>query len=153
MKWTKNGEDFSTETQITVQLAENAEYAAVFEEDPDWQNPVLDYVGKYKCGKIVALVECSGNDAAQILIERNRSKKTVCWSITGSLDADTLTIRYSGCTKANVVYDDKGEVQSADLEYENGTGTIVFGDGAFTWHEDQSDSGEEMVFQWVSESD
>ncbi|MBO4677283.1 MAG: hypothetical protein J5633_07040 [Oscillospiraceae bacterium] len=153
VKWTKNGEDFSTDTQITLQLAENAEYAAVFEEDPDWRNPVLDYAGKYKCGKTTAQVESSGSDAAQIFIERSSGRKTVCWSITGSLDTDTMTIRYSGCTKANVVYDDKGEIQSADPEYENGTGTIVFGDGAFTWHEDQSESGEELVFQRVSEGD
>ena len=31
VKWTKNGEDFSTEPQITLLLDESAEYIAVFE--------------------------------------------------------------------------------------------------------------------------
>ena len=34
VKWTKNGEDFSTEEQITVLLDESADYIAVFEEEP-----------------------------------------------------------------------------------------------------------------------
>ena len=34
--------------------------------------------------------------------------------------------------------------------YEDGTGTIVFGeDGSFTWHEDQSEYGTDMVFEWL----
>ena len=33
VKWTKNGEDFSTEAQVTLLLDESAEYVAVFEED------------------------------------------------------------------------------------------------------------------------
>ena len=41
VKWTKNGEDFSTEPVVSVQLDESADYVAVFEEDPDWQNPVM----------------------------------------------------------------------------------------------------------------
>ncbi len=39
VKWTKNGEDFSTEPQISVLLDESADFIAVFEEDPDGQNP------------------------------------------------------------------------------------------------------------------
>lgn len=33
VKWTKNGEDFSTEPQVTVLLEESADYVAVFEAD------------------------------------------------------------------------------------------------------------------------
>lgn len=153
VKWTKDGEDYSTETQITVLMTENAEYTAVFEADPDWENPVLNYVGKYRCGGILAMVESSGGDAAQISLEQISGKETLSWNITGRLNADTLTIRYSGCTKTHVVTDDNGEIQSAVFDYENGTGTVVFGDGAFTWHEDQSDTGTELVFQRLSESD
>lgn len=32
VKWTKDGEDYSTDAQITVELAESADYVAVFEE-------------------------------------------------------------------------------------------------------------------------
>jgi hypothetical protein len=35
VKWTKNGEDYSTEPVITVQLEESADFVAVFEEESD----------------------------------------------------------------------------------------------------------------------
>ena len=47
-----------------------------------------------------------------------------------------------------IVYDGNGEEQSREPVYEDGAGTITFnGDGGFTWHEDQSESGEDMVFE------
>ena len=42
VKWTKNGEDLSTEPVITELLEESADYVAVFEEDPDWQDAAQD---------------------------------------------------------------------------------------------------------------
>lgn len=39
IKWMKDGEDFSTEPVITVFLEESADFVAVFEGDPDEQNP------------------------------------------------------------------------------------------------------------------
>ena len=64
-----------------------------------------------------------------------------------------MTIEYTGCTKSVITYDEDGEVASQEPEYEGGTGTIVFGDdGTFTWHEDQSESEEDLVFEFVSES-
>ena len=151
VKWTKNGEDFSTEPQITLQLDESAEYIAVFEEDPDWQNPVMNYVGDYQCGRAHAVVECFGSDEAWITIKWGGSAWELArWIIVGKLDTDTLTVNYSGASKANLVYDDEGEVKSEESVYDDGTGTITFHeDGTFTWHEDQSEYGEDMVFEWV----
>ena len=52
--------------------------------------------------------------------------------------------------KQRLLYDDKGEVKSEEPEYEDGTGTVTFNDdGTFTWHEDQSVYGTDMVFEWV----
>ena len=49
-----------------------------------------------------------------------------------------------------IIYDENGEVKSQEPEYEDGSGTIVFGDdGTFTWHENQSESGDDMVFEWI----
>ena len=151
VKWTKNGEDFSRETEITVLLDESADYIAVFEEDPDWQNPVMNFVGEYQCGRAHAKVECFGSEDAWITIEWGSSARELTrWILVGRLDTDTLTIAYSGGTKSAVVYDDNGEVKSDDTEYTDGTGTIVFhGDGTFTWQEDQSERAEDMVFEWL----
>ena len=149
VKWTKNGEDFSTEPQFTALLDESAEYVAVFEEDPGWQNPVMNFIGEYQCDRAHATVMCSGFEDAWITIQWGSSAwELTQWDIFGTLNTDTLTINYSGCTKSNIVYDDNGEVKSQEPEYEGGTGTIVFNDnGTFTWHEDQSESGEDMVFE------
>ena len=151
VKWTKNGEDFSTEPVITVLLDESADFVAVFEEDPGWQNPVMNFVGNYQSGRAHALVECSGYEDAWITIEWGGSAWELArWYIFGRLDTETLTVAYSGVTKSIVTYDDSGEIVSQEPEYENGTGTITFNnDGTFTWHEDQSAYGTDMVFEWV----
>ncbi len=154
VKWTKNGEDFSTEPQITLLLDESADYVAVFEEDPGWQNPVMNFCGNYQCDRARATVECLGYDEAWITIEWGSSAWELArWDIVGPLDTDTLTINYSGVTKSIVTYDDNGEIKSQEPEYEDGTGTITFhNDGTFTWHEDQSAYGDDMVFEWISAS-
>ena len=151
MKWTKNGEDFSTDAQITVLLDESADFVAVFEEDPGWQNPVMNFIGDYQCDRASAHVECFGFDEAWITIQWGSSAWELAqWDIVGRLDPDTLTISYSGCTKSIVVYDNNGEVKSQEPEYEDGSGTIVFReDGSFVWHEDQSESGADLVFEWL----
>ena len=148
VKWTKNGEDFSTQPQITLVLDESAEYLAVFEEDPNWQNPVMNFVGEYQCDQAHAQIECFGYDEAFITIERDGdARETTRWIIVGKLDTDTLTIHYSGASKADFVYDETGEVESEESVYDDGAGSIVFhDDGTFTWHEETSASGEDMVF-------
>ena len=151
VKWTKNGEDYSTDAQITVELDESTDFVAVFKEDPDYQNPIMNFVGEYQCDRAHAKVEPFGNDQAWILIEWAGSVSEVAqWDIVGSLDTETLTITYKDSTKSHVTYEESGDAVSQEMEYENGTGTIVFGtDGTFTWHEDQSETGQDMVFEWV----
>ena len=151
VKWTKNGEDYTTEPQFTATLDESAEYVAVFEEAPNWQNPVMNFVGEYQCGRAHATVECFGYDEAWITIDWGSSASELTrWIIVGQLDTETLSIRYSGSSKTNLVFDSEGEVSSEESVYDDGTGTVVFAeDGSFTWHEDLSESGEDMVFQWI----
>jgi len=155
VKWTKNGEDFSDQPQITVLLDESADFVAVFEADPDWQNPVMNFIGEYQCDMAHALVECFGDEEAWITIEWGSSAWELArWTIVGRLDIETLTIEYSGCSKVIVTTGEDGETESEEMVYGDGTGTIVFNDdGSFTWHEDQSESGEDMVFEWVPVED
>ena len=150
VKWQKDGQDFSNEAQITVELTESADFVAVFEEDPDWQNPVMNFVGNYQSGRARATVECWAKDEAWITIEWGGSAWELArWLIAGKLDTDTLTITYEGSSKYNVTYDDNGEVKNEEQVYGDGTGTIVFHDGGFTWHEDQSEYGQDLEFEWV----
>ena len=123
----------------------------MFEEDADWQNPVMNFVGEYQSGRAHALVECLGSDEAWITIEWGGSAWQLArWDIIGRLDTETLTVAYSNVTKSILTYDDGGELVTQEPEYEDGSGTITFhDDGTFTWHEDQSESGEDMLFEWV----
>ena len=149
VKWTKNGEDFSTEPVITLLLDESADYIAVFEEDPDWQNPVTDYAGDYQCDRARATVETFGFDEAFVTVEwANSASEVTRWYLSDRFDPETRTVTYDGGTKVNLTFDGEGEVTNEDRIYDDGTGTIVFDeDGTFTWHEDQSDKGEDMVFE------
>ena len=151
VKWTKDGEDYSTDPVITVLLEESADFVAVFEEDPDWQNPVMNVIGEYQCDRAHAKVECSGYSDAVITIEWGGSASEMArWDIIGPFDMETMTVDYEGAAKTIVVFNDDGSVKSEEMEYGDGTGTITFNnDGTFTWHEDQSESGEDMVFEWA----
>ena len=124
---------------------------AVFEEDPDWQNPVMNFVGEYQCDRAHAVVECSGYEDAWITIDwAGSAAEYAHWDISGRLDPETLTIEYFGCAKSHLTYDENGEIVSQEQEYGDGTGTIVFKeDGTFTWHEDQSETGDDLVFEWL----
>lgn len=155
VKWTKDGKDFSTDAQITVLLDESADYAAVFEEDPDWQNPVMNFVGKYQCDRAQASVECLGYEDAVVTIDwAGSAAEAAHWDISGRMDPETLTIEYMGCAKSYVTYDENGDIVSQEQEYGDGTGTIVFHeDGTFTWHEDQSETGDDLVFEWLPVED
>ena len=149
VKWTRNGEDFSTEPQITVLIDESADFVAVFEEDPDWQNPVMNFVGKYQCERANAKVECFGYDEALVNIDWGGSAwETAHWTIIGPLDTETLTISYEGAGKSILTYGEDGEIANQEDVYGDGTGTITFNaDGTFIWHEDQSEYGTDMVFE------
>lgn len=155
VKWTKNGEDYSTDAQITVRLDESAAYVAVFEEDPGWQNPVMNFVGEYQSERANAKVECFGYDEALINIDWGGSAwETAHWTIIGPLDTETLTISYEGTGKSILTYGEDGEIANQEDVYGDGTGTITFNaDGTFTWHEDQSEYGTDMVFELIPVED
>ena len=148
VKWTKNGEDFSTEAQITVLLDESADFIAVFEEDPDYVSPASLLAGEYQCGRAHAVVDSYGVEDIWINIDWGSSaSEMVHWSLVGLLDPDTMTIEYENCPRQIIVYDDKGEIVSEETDAEDCSGTVVFGDGTFTWHDDKSEYEEDLVFE------
>ena len=147
VKWTKNGEDFSTEPQITAALKESTDFVAVFEEDPDWQNPVMNVVGEYQSGNARATIECFGADEALITIELESTDGLTRWFMFGRLNDEGDAIDYYDGNIASLFVDENGEVKSEETEYNDGTGTLRFAeDGGFTWHDDRSELGSDLVF-------
>ena len=153
---TVKGEDFSlaekllNEGVFTVEQFQAAMVIAGYGEEEEGQNPVMNWVGDYQCDRASAHVECEGTDSARIKIHWGSSAwEATEWVIVGKLDLDTLTIAYTGASKTNVTWDEAGNVVSEEVEYADGTGTIVFDEGtSFTWHEDQAER-EDMVFEWL----
>ena len=150
VKWMKDGEDYSDQATITLELSETMDLLALFAFDEDGQNPVMNFIGPYVCDRARALVEAEGNDVARITIEWGGSAWELArWVITGIFDEDTRTVDYADCVLSTVTYGDDGEVKSEVVEYEDGTGRIVFDDaGSFTWHDDMSER-DDMVFEWA----
>ncbi|MCR5793719.1 MAG: SH3 domain-containing protein [Solobacterium sp.] len=144
-KWTMNGEDFSEEEEITVELTENADFTAVFSFGPeDSRNPVMNFIGDYVCDRARALVEADGTENARITIEWADSASSLGkWVMSGRFDPETLTLEYDNCVRSFVEYNESGEIANETVEYENGTGKIVFAEGpAFTWHSDSDEHGD-----------
>ena len=144
------GEKLLDEGVFTVQQYLDAMAAAGYEEEDEGQNPVMNWIGRYSAGRPWAEVECYGKDSARILIHWSSSYAEYTeWEIIGKLDPDTLTIRYTDAVKKTITYTDE-ETFTETVDYEDGTGTIVFDQGtSFTWHEDQSEDGGDLVFRWA----
>ena len=150
-RWMLNGAEHSNEAQITVEVTENTELIAVFEfaGGEDGQNPVMNVIGEYASDRAKARVECEGDEDARITIEWGGSDAGLArWVMSGRLDTDTMTVEYDNCVKTIVTYGEDGKIAGETTEYENGTGSIVFGeDNTFTWKSGQPDE-EEMFFEW-----
>ena len=119
--------------------------------EEDGQNPVMNFVGEYQSDRASAMVECGEGSSAIIHIHWGGSAwDSAEWVIVGELDTETLTISYTGAIKTFVTRNDQGIIEKEEVAYEDGTGTIVFNeDGTFTWHEDQSEYGQDMVFEFL----
>ena len=150
VKWTKDGEDYSTDPVIRLDLTESASFTAVYDFVIDGQNPVMNFIGRYVSGRANALVEAEGDDGAFVTIEWGGSAKEMARRVmSGSFDEDTLTMEYADCVKTIVTSGEGGVVEKEVTEYENGTGRIVFdGFGNFSWQGDQSEI-EDLEFEWA----
>ncbi len=153
VKWTKDGEDFSTDAQITVLLDETAEYIAVFETDENYQDPVEPFKGEYRgkegqCERASASVFANGDGTALINIQWGSSADSArVWVMSGKLDTETMTLTYNDCSVTDVTYNSNGETEDEVADHYDGTGTIVFNDdGTFIWNDDQ-DEYDDLTFE------
>ena len=152
VKWTKDGEDFSTDEAMTFEITESCDLVAVFEKDEDWVNPLLDYDGNYQADRATAMVQSMAEEGGFVIIDWADSAETLArWTIYGVLDTETLTLQYEGSSKEILTFNEGGEVTETITEYEDGTGYILFNSDSlgFVWHDDQSE-GEDLAFEWVS---
>ena len=148
VKWTKDGADFSEEALLTLELAESAEYIAVFEPDEKWAAASEAISGEYVCDRAQAQVDIHDSSAFVAIQWGGSATEMASWVIMGDIDPETLTVEYTDAMKSQFTYKEDGSVEEEIVEYSDGTGTITFKeDGSgFTWHDDKSD-GEDLVFE------
>ena len=118
--------------------------------EEDGQNPVMNFVGVYGCGRATMLVEADGMDGAKVTVTWGSSaSENSQWIMTGPFDPETLTIRYSDCVRTDFVWNEQGEVETETVVYENGEGTITFTEGeslSLVWDDAQEQIASDMVF-------
>lgn len=130
-------------------------FEAEAEAESDGQNPVMNYIGDYACGRAAVHIECDGTEGAKISISWSDSAAEHDeWEMTGTFDAETKTVSYDNCVCKHITY------KSADDEnpdvitvYENGKGTITFaedGSLSLTWQDEEQHCADDMVFEYAS---
>lgn len=105
---------------------------------------VSDFSGSYAAGRASAEISCGEDGSVSIVVRWGSSAwTTAIWTMSGKLDFETMTLEYSDCVKKTETYGDSGELESAEISFENGSGRFVFGVDmkTVTWYDDNSDFG------------
>lgn len=118
--------------------------------EEDGQNPVMNYVGPYVCGRAYVVVTAEGNDGASAVVTWSSSAwEHSTWTMSGTFDEKTLTFEYNDGIRTDYVYGEDGEVASQEDVYTDGHGTMVFSEGdelSMTWQDDKENVAQDMVF-------
>lgn len=144
--------------QETEQKAETPAEETPAEEaaSEDGQNPVMNFVGVYSASRANMLVEAEGAENAKITVTWAGSAwEQAKWVMSGSFDADTLTVAYSNGTLTELTYKSNGEVDTETVTYEDGTGRIIFHpeDNTITWEDDKAHVADGLVFEFSPAAD
>ena len=118
------------------------------------QNPVMNYVGNYVCGRACILIGATdeNNGADAIVTWSSSAAENSTWVMSGTFDPETLQFEYHDCVKTDYVYKEDGEVESQEEVFTGGHGFMTFTDGdpiTLTWQEDQEHAADDMVFEYA----
>ncbi len=118
------------------------------------QNPAMNYVGNYVCGRAAILIgatdEENGMDA--IVTWSSSAAENSTWVMSGTFDSETLQFEYRDCVKTDYVYGEDGNVASQEEVFTGGHGIMTFVEGdplTLTWQEDQEHAADDMVFEYA----
>ena len=149
-KWTLNGEEYSTDEQITLAVTEDADLIAVFESasSDDGQNPVMNFVGWYSSARPIVFVECEGDDGARFTVTWSGSAwESSEWTMSGVFDEETLSVSYANARRTDRAFGEDGEIVSEKLVYENGSGSFRFSEGdTLRWEDETEHMADDIVF-------
>jgi hypothetical protein len=117
----------------------------------------MNFVGTYapeirSAAKPLMLVECKGADSAAVTVMWPVSNGEVnCWTMTGKLDTETLTVDYTDGVHKTLLYGEDGKIASETGIYENGKGRVIFQQtpNTVTWIDEQDHVADELSFAFV----
>ena len=118
------------------------------------QNPIMNYVGGYACGRAYIVIGATdeSNSANAIVTWSSSAAENSAWVMSGTFDPETLQFEYHDCVKTDYVYNENGEVDSQKEVYTGGHGFMTFKDGdplTLTWQDDQEHAADDMVFEFA----
>lgn len=139
----KPATDDKTEETTTTQTTDTA---ATTEEDG--QNPVMNVIGPYVNDRATVFVEANGMEGARVIVTwANDVNSQNQWLMTGDFDSATQTITYTDAVQVTRTYGEDGSITAETEVYNNGTGSIVFGEGGtLTWQDDTGHVADGLVF-------
>lgn len=125
------------------------EPATVVETDePDEDNPVMNFVGPYFCEGCSIFIEAAGSKTCKATITWSQNASEMSeWHMSGLFDTETLSFKYEDCVKTKYVYGDDGLITSTETVFENGTGSIAFTEEyVLSWIDDTEHPADGMLF-------
>lgn len=123
-------------------------------EPDDGQNPVMNFVGTYVCGRAAIAIGATDqeNGASATVTWSSSAAENSEWTMSGTFDPEKLQFEYHDCVRTDYVYGEDGEVSSQEEVYTGGHGFMFFTDDplSLTWQDDAEDAGKDMVFEYAS---
>lgn len=114
----------------------------------DGQNPVMNFIGNYYCGRAELNVEPDGANGAKITVSWGSSYDTkAVWSMTGIFNEETTSVSYNNGFKKMVTYNEKGDIVKEEVLSTDLKGVFVFSYDGVTWDEYNENIAENMVFK------
>jgi hypothetical protein len=122
----------------------------------DGQNPVMNYVGNYVCGRASVLIgaEDEKDGASASVTWSSSAAENSTWEMTGIFDPEEKRFEYHDCVRTDFVYKEDGSVDKQTEVYTGGHGFMFFDDSGdkltMTWQDDQEDVAKDMVFEFAT---
>lgn len=122
--------------------------------EDDGQNPVMNFVGNYSCGRANIVLSAEGDEGASAVVTWGSSAaETSTWTMSGTFDAEKQVFEYSDGKRIDYVYNEDGDVDSEKTVYTNGKGsmTITAGDEGdeLVWNDEEENVAADMVFKYT----
>lgn len=122
--------------------------------EEDGQNPIMNYVGDYACGRAAIHIEADGMDGVVAEVTWGSSAaETSVWTMSGTFNEEDLVFEYHDCVRKDLVFEESGEVKSEEEVYVGGHGFMHFSDKgglSLTWQDDQEHVADDMEFEYAN---